>query len=134
MAFEWTNDLETGNSQIDNEHKKLINAINDLLKACSQGKGRQELNGAVEFLQEYTKTHFNHEEKLQITHKYPFYENHKAWHESYIKQIDDIASKLKADGPTIIVLGDVNLKASLLISHIKLEDRKLAKYIQENNL
>ena len=43
MAYRWSDDLLTGNIQIDTEHQELIRAINDLLDACSKGKGRAEL-------------------------------------------------------------------------------------------
>ena len=35
MAYQFTKDLETGNALIDSQHKQLIQAINDLLDACS---------------------------------------------------------------------------------------------------
>lgn len=41
MRYEMTKDLETGNALIDSEHRQLFKAVNDLLDACSQGKGRK---------------------------------------------------------------------------------------------
>ena len=130
MAFAWTKDLETGNTLIDSEHKQLIAAVNKLLEACTSGKGRQELASAVDFLVDYTKTHFSHEESLQIKTKYPTYTAHKAFHISYLSQMAILASKIKAEGPTIAMLGEVNSKVSLLLNHIKREDVKLAAYIK----
>ncbi|MDO7203590.1 hemerythrin domain-containing protein [Paraclostridium bifermentans] len=60
MAYKWTDDLLTGNIQIDTEHKELIKAINDLLEACSKGKGRAELEKTCKLLSSYTRTHFGH--------------------------------------------------------------------------
>ena len=60
MAFTWTKDLETGNAQIDREHQELIRALNDLFAACSVGNGRSELSRTLDFLEQYTKTHFQH--------------------------------------------------------------------------
>ena len=130
MAFAWTKELETGNALIDSEHKQLIAAINKLLDACSSGKGRQELNSAVDFLVAYTRTHFSHEEGLQIKHKYPVYPEHKKFHISYLAMMDDIAAKIKVQGPTIGMVGDVNSKILLLLNHIKREDVKLAAFIK----
>ena len=53
MAFVWTKDLETGNIQIDNEHKQLVKAADELVMACSLGKGRQEIGKSIEFLSNY---------------------------------------------------------------------------------
>lgn len=40
MPFEWREDLSIGVSDIDNQHKELIDS---LLNAMRQGKARQEL-------------------------------------------------------------------------------------------
>ncbi|WP_349772443.1 hypothetical protein [Lacrimispora xylanisolvens] len=49
MAYAFTKDLETGNQLIDSEHRQLIDAINNLLTACSTGKGRAELANTTKF-------------------------------------------------------------------------------------
>ena len=130
MAFAWTPDLETGNTIIDSEHKTLISAVNTLLDACGQGKGRQELVSSVDFLLSYTKTHFAHEEQLQTQYNYPDIVAHKIWHKSFIAAISELASTLKVEGATIALLGAVNMKTSILITHIKREDVKLARHIK----
>ncbi|MDD3393566.1 MAG: hemerythrin [Clostridia bacterium] len=130
MAFTWTKELETGNIQIDTEHKQLIKAINDLLEACSSGKGRNEVIRTVDFLSQYTKTHFAHEQVLQQKFHYPDYVNHKKYHEDFIKVVDGIAIRLKAEGATIQLVGEVNMQVgNWLINHIKREDVKVAKHI-----
>lgn len=130
MAFKWTSDLATGNTLIDSEHKKLIKAADDLVEACSQGKGRQTISDAVAFLVNYTKTHFAHEEELQQKYKFPGYVGHRAWHQGYIRKIEDVAARLKAEGPTISLVAEVNTRVSELITHIKTMDLKLAQFIQ----
>ena len=132
MAITWTNDLATGNVQIDNEHKQLIKAADELLEACSQGKGRQEIGRAVEFLSNYTKTHFAHEEQLQVKFKFPDYIVHKNWHIDFMKEIEGVAEKMKAEGATIGLVAAVNNKISQLLRHIRTDDLKLAQFIQSN--
>lgn len=61
MAYKWTPDLETGNSLIDGQHKELIEAINKLLDACGNGKGRAEIEATLVFLNNYVVKHFNDE-------------------------------------------------------------------------
>ena len=65
MTYTWNKDLETGNPMIDRQHKQLISCINDLLDACSQGKGRDKILETMQFLQDYTIKHFGDEEALQ---------------------------------------------------------------------
>lgn len=132
MAYRWSDDLLTGNTQIDTEHQELIRAINDLLEACSQGKGRAELEKTVQFLASYTRTHFGREEVLQRKYGYPDYNNHKEYHKYFIEQVDNIHKKLSAEGPSVALVGEINNKVgNWIINHIKREDVKVARHIKE---
>lgn len=131
MAYNWTADLETGNLKIDEQHKQLIAAINNLLNACSQGKGRDALKETTTFLYDYTAKHFADEEKLQIASQYPDYVNHKQYHEGFKKVVRDLMTQLEAEGPNVVLVGKVNSSiAGWLLNHIKKEDVKVAAHIR----
>ena len=51
MTYQITADLLTGNTIIDGEHRQLFDAINALLDACAQGKGRGQLAQTMSFLE-----------------------------------------------------------------------------------
>lgn len=131
MAYTFTKDLETGNQLIDTEHRQLIDAINNLLTACSTGKGRNELANTTKFLQDYTAKHFSNEEKLQLQSQYPEYASHKRYHDEFKKVVAGICQKLEKDGPTVAMVGEVNgAIAGWLINHIKREDVKVANHLK----
>lgn len=133
MAYNWSDELLTGNNQIDTEHKELIKAINDLLEACSEGKGRAEIEKTVNFLSSYTKIHFGREEVLQKKYNYPDYINHKKYHQTFIDSVESIRKKILANGPSIVIVGEVNQKVgNWIINHIKREDVKVAAHIRNN--
>lgn len=130
LALTWTKELETGNAQIDAEHKELINAINNLLTACAEKKETRELSNTINFLNQYAKTHFSHEQTLQIQSGYPDYKNHRKYHKWFIKIIEDISFKLKTTGSSIEIVNEINKQlGSWLVNHIKTEDVKVANYI-----
>ena len=134
MAYTFTKDLETGNQLIDSEHRQQIDAVNNLLAACATGKGRAELANTTKFLQDYTAKHFGNEEMLQLQYQYPDYVNHKRYHEDFKKVVAGICSKLDKDGPSIILVGEVNSAiAGWLITHIKKEDAKVAAHIKSRS-
>ena len=108
MKYELTSDLMTGNSLIDAEHKQLFDAINDLMDACAQGD----------------------EEKLQVQSKYPGYAAHKQFHDGYKRQLSQTTQALIAEGPTVKALGDLNRIVGVLVSHIRIEDKKLARHVK----
>lgn len=131
MQYTLTPDLETGNAQIDREHKELFARVNRLMEACSAGRGRTEAGPAMEFLRSYVATHFRHEEALQQDSKYPNYVPHKKFHDEYEKKLRDIANSLVGSEVTIAGLGQINQHISTLIMHIRLEDKKLGQYLKQ---
>ncbi len=135
MAYIWDKSLETGNAEIDEQHKSIIDSINRLLEACSQGKGRSEVENTLKFLQDYVVKHFNDEERLQLKSNYPDYNAHRAKHEAFKKTVNEIVEEFNKSGASIQLVAKVNSSmAGWLISHIKSEDKKVAAYIRENNL
>ena len=69
--YEVTADLMTGNALIDTEHKQLFDAVNSLMDACAQGKGRDKILSTAQFLERYVDKHFGDEEGLQTKSGYP---------------------------------------------------------------
>ncbi|GHV47699.1 hemerythrin [Clostridia bacterium] len=132
-VYQWTDDLTTGNTMIDTQHKQLIKAISDLLEACSTGKGRESIEKTIAFLENYTATHFSDEEKLQVAHKYPDHPNHHQLHEGFKKVVHEIGEQIKKDGPTVALVGKVNSAiGGWLLIHIKKEDVKVANWVKNN--
>jgi hemerythrin len=132
MKYAWSKDLETGNALIDEQHKKLITAVNALLDACAAGAGRTKLNDTMKFLSDYTGKHFGDEEKLQLQTKYPDYVNHKKLHDGFKTVVRDLSLQLQKEGPTITLVGKVNASiGNWLITHIKREDTKVAAHIHK---
>lgn len=130
MKYELTKDLETGNALIDSEHRELFKTINNMMDACTQGKGRDQISGTAKFLLDYVNKHFGDEERLQQQHKYPAYTAHKAFHEKYKLDLAAVINQIKADGPTIAALGKLNQVIGVLVNHVRIEDKKLAAHIK----
>ena len=131
MRYEVTQDMITGNSLIDFEHRQLFQAVNDLMDACSQGKGRDQIEKVAKFLSDYVVKHFQDEERLQVQYKYPGYPAHKTFHDGYRRQLSEKAQRLLQEGATIRSLGEINQVVGVLVSHIRTEDKRLARYIKE---
>ncbi|MBP1736395.1 MAG: bacteriohemerythrin [Oscillospiraceae bacterium] len=132
MAYTWSKNLDTGNMMIDTQHKQLIQAINDLLEACSKGKGRDELKKTVDFLLQYTLKHFGDEEKLQQSTGYPDYPNHRKLHAEFTQAVRDLSKELEEKGSSIVMVGKINSAVGdWLIRHIQKEDVKVAKHVQD---
>ena len=129
--YEFTKALETGNATIDQEHRELIRAVNKLLDACGEGKGRASMNETIQFLNQYVNQHFSHEERLQKQSGYPGMPAHRIFHEKYKQTLKEITSQIAVSGPTIAELGKLNTHISVLITHITTEDKKLAAFLNQ---
>ena len=129
--YEITKALETGNATIDQEHRELIRAVNKLLDACNEGKGRASMNETIQFLNQYVNQHFSHEERLQKQSGYPGMPAHRIFHEKYKQTLKEITSQIAVSGPTIAELGKLNKHISVLITHITTEDKKLAAFLNQ---
>lgn len=132
MKYELTPDLMTGNKLIDSQHQQLFVAVNRLMDACAKGKGRDQIQNTVQFLSDYVTKHFADEERLQIKSNYPNYTGHKQFHEGYRKQLADTAQMLLQEGTSVKTLGDLNQAVAILVTHIRTEDKRMARFVQEH--
>ena len=132
MKYELTSDLMTGNKLIDSQHQQLFVAVNHLMDACAQGKGREQIQSTVQFLSDYVTKHFADEERLQTKSNYPNYTSHKQFHDGYRQQLAQTAQVLLQEGPSVKALGDLNRAVAVLVSHIRTEDKSMARFVQEH--
>ncbi len=129
--YTFSPDLLTGNATIDEQHKALVIAINNLLDACKAGAGRQKLPQTMKFLHDYTIKHFADEEALQAKYKYPDFSNHKGYHRFFVAKVKELETQLIAEGPSVVLVGKINTAlASWLFEHIKQQDKKVAEHIK----
>ena len=93
MSFKWSEDLSTGIHDIDAQHIALIGQFNDLIEACSQKKGHEEVGRFLTFLTGYVNRHFDDEERAMARNVYDGIEAHIKEHEQYRMQL----ARLKDD-------------------------------------
>lgn len=89
---QWTQELETGIHEIDEQHKLIIgyiNQVNDVAKSGDADKLGEVLEGLLEF----TITHFDFEEELMEKAGYPFLKAHKMMHETCMRRLADIRTR-----------------------------------------
>jgi hemerythrin len=131
MAYQWDSSLETGHEKIDNQHKQLIAALNNLIDASSTGKGDQEIFKTLDFLTGYTIKHFADEEKIQVEYDYPDYLVHKRYHDEFKVTVGEMTKEIQKQGPTETLIGEVTgAIGAWLLNHIKGDDFRMAAYVK----
>jgi len=127
----WTSDLNTEHVLIDQQHRQLIAAVNELYNAHKSGKGEQEVEKTMKFLIDYTIKHFNAEEELQKKYNYPDYLAHKQLHAKFQEVAEAMALRLHKEGPTDELINHVCVTIGRwVLRHIKEEDLKMTAYIK----
>src|SRR5450759_5110773 len=87
----WNEKFSVDVAEIDRQHKRLMNMINDLNEAANTGKGKDVVSQILDDLIIYTATHFKTEEKYFVQFKYPDSEAHKDEHAVCIKIVTKFA-------------------------------------------
>jgi len=130
MAIKWRKDLEIGIEMLDNQHKLLVEAMNNLLEASAAGKAKQEVGKTIEFLSDYVITHFNYEQEYQRKYDYPKYDEHLRMHRFFLKEVDDMKMRFEQEGATLQFIVQFNKKiVDWFINHISKADKDYAEYI-----
>ena len=133
MSLGWSDDLATGVTEIDNQHREIFRRVDKLSTACGEGKGKDEVLRLLLFLEEYIKEHFAAEEKLQMRQAYPEYAAHKSQHSRFIADVARLTAEFRAEGATLsLVIMTNKTLASWLVQHITQADKQFAKYLRED--
>jgi len=126
----WSNMLSTGVSEQDNQHKKLIDLINQLNDAMQAGHGNEVMGKVLSELVNYTVFHFGYEEKLMAQHKYEDSPAHKNEHAKFVQTAGDLKKKFDS-GSAVISVEIMNFLRDWLTSHIMKTDKKLGQALNK---
>jgi len=132
MTISWSKELEVGEESIDSQHKEIIEMFNALMSACGAGRGKDELENALDFLCDYTVKHFSSEEMIQRQINYPDFSKHKQLHDDFKVRVTNLSNLFKQEGPSSVIV--VKLSTDVgewLLKHIRHEDKKLGPYLQK---
>jgi hemerythrin len=92
----WSSSYETGQPEIDRQHRRLFEMINELHEAMGHGRGRETLGPVLKNLAEYTVDHFATEEAFMQSIGYPDLPEHRAKHEALVKQVNEFMVRFSA--------------------------------------
>lgn len=115
---------------IDQQHKRLFDLINRLHDEIVVKKSGQEAIGAaLDELIQYTKTHFELEERFLESMQYPEIDQHKRKHEALTGRVMKLQQDF-ADGKVTVAAELMNLMGSWLRDHILKTDKRYAAFLR----
>jgi hemerythrin len=127
--FNWEDHFNVGIREIDTQHQKLVQMLNELYEAMKAGKGNDAVGKILNGMIQYTVSHFATEERYMKLHGYPDFDTHKKEHDSLTKQVSDLQEQFKT-GQAALSMKVGNFLKSWLINHISGTDMKYAPLLR----
>jgi hemerythrin len=128
MALRWKEDLTMGVAELDRQHRELFDCINRLLDACRVGKGSDQVQPVLQFLESYVREHFAEEERRMREAGYPLLALHKAQHDGFLVAFEDVKKDASSPG-LALTFGTNRLLTDWWINHISGTDREFGRYL-----
>jgi methyl-accepting chemotaxis protein/hemerythrin len=128
----WSKSYSVGVSQMDKEHQRLIDIINNMYSAMRSGRSGDVIGSILDELIDYTKTHFAHEEKLMLEAGYTGFDVQKHAHVALVNQIIEIQNKYRAG--TALGQEVMSFLKNWLINHIQGLDKKYGPVMNKKGI
>ncbi len=122
----WDQSFNVEIKQIDQQHKKLVDLVNQLHKGMRSGNSKQLMGRILDELVNYTAVHFKTEEDIFERINYSRKEEHERIHEDLVGKVIEFQEAFHS-GNALISMDLMKFLKDWLVDHIKGEDRK---YIQ----
>lgn len=124
----WSDSLSVKVKQFDDQHKKLVDMVNQLFDAMKAGKGNQVMGDILKSLIQYTQTHFAAEERIMKQYGYPDFEAHKKEHNTLVMQVLDLQKQFQ-EGKAVLTQNVMTFLRDWLSKHIQGDDKKYGVYL-----
>lgn len=128
--FEWADDLVIDNGPIDVDHKKLVDLVNDLHTATSEGRGQEVIEHIMHELIRYTKEHLEREEQLMASIQFPNLERHKVGHAHFANKLNELQAKYDQGSLTVASQLSTVLRDWLSL-HIRRSDKEIKVHLAQ---
>lgn len=126
---QWTSELELGIPVIDKQHRRIVDAINELVEEQQHPSDSETtLVSVMNGLIDYTYSHFAFEESLMEEAGYEYLQVHQQTHKAFTDKIDHL-SELMKNGEDIR-LDIAELLQNWLVNHIMEDDRSYADAVK----
>lgn len=132
--IKWHEGMNVGVPLLDEEHRRIINALNLLYDAIEQSKGITLLSQTLMDLISYTSYHFRHEENLFSHTDYPDKMEHIAKHENMTTNLNEIYRKATLGQTEEISIELMVFLKEWLIDHIQGTDMQYIPYLKKTML
>jgi len=129
----WEPSYSVGVAALDDDHKHLINLINQLESAIHYYTGKEFEQKALQEVVDYTNYHFEREEKLLKENNYPDFDDHVAKHRKMVEKVNEAVEAYK-NNPDHAISDTVEFLRCWLINHICKTDMEYKEFFNDKGI
>lgn len=130
LFFPWQDQLVTGIRFVDDDHKKLVDMVNNLHQSMRAEKGTVVLGQILTELAEYTAVHFDREEQMLRKFNYKEFDKHKEQHVALVTSVKQLIENFQR-GDFTVAMDLLTIAKAWLIGHILNTDMKYVPFVKE---
>ncbi len=127
--FEWAEDMVVDHGPIDEDHRQLVEMVNVLHSATSEGRGVEVVDDVLHKVIDYTLGHLLREEALMASIHYPQLEQHKRQHQQFADELKALKRKYESGSITVAAQLSLVLREWLSL-HIRRSDKEIAPFLR----
>lgn len=131
--FEWKSQYETGIPIIDEQHRRLFEALNRVQDAVVHESTKEEIRGLVQALMADTREHFRTEEAIMAHHGFPDRLAHIREHEMLTEKLEDLYQRFEGSQDSMALML-TTFMGGWLRHHISEGDFSYAQYIKSGHV
>ncbi len=128
--FEWVADWESGNGEIDNQHRSIVEMGNSLIFMFQSNVPYEIIIKQVDKIIKHISQHFYYEEKILYNLQFPAYEEHCALHRDIIMKAQELKKRFQDGEVKSIALASF-LVDDFIVGHMAKADAKFF-YLTKN--
>ncbi len=131
--LDWEDKYSVGVEEIDNQHKRMFEVINELLDAINTNSTEESLGHIIESLIQYKKFHFATEEKYFKEFNYDETIEHINKHKEFNDKLNTLKEKY-LNYTVEFAFELVDFLEDWLLNHLMVVDQKYIKCFHEHGL
>ena len=129
----WSNKYSVGVELLDNQHKSMMKALNELHAASMRGKAKEVAGPLIRQIVSIAGEHFAAEVRLMESIRFPGLAAHRAKHSELAAKFGELASRHeKGDGTVYIQL--LYFMRDWLTKHVQNDDQEYAGWRRAHRL
>ena len=129
----WNKKHSVGVEALDNQHKTLVDILNELHAASIQGRVQEVAGALIRKLVTLAGEHFAAEEKLMESIQFPGLANHRARHKELTGKVAEFVTR-QQKGDKTVYTQLLYFVRDWLTKHMQNEDQEYAAYLRSHPL